>query len=91
MKIIHVQRGGWQTTFASAPPGAVFHLLVHGCKYSPELRDNPPRVRVVEHGRTHTECELIDEWPGAPEYWPPESAPPPQPQHPPSADQGRNA
>lgn len=62
--------------FGGAKTGAVFHLYIHGLEYPPELRDHPPRVRLLEDAHMgHTLCELIDPWPDAPEYWPPWSAP----------------
>jgi hypothetical protein len=94
MKTIKVRPSLGSDTFKSAPPGAVFHLFVHGMKYSAELRANPPRVRIIESLRAgFVECELIDEWPDAPEYWPPDSAPPPAKTAAPSpaANQGRKS
>lgn len=90
MKTIKIRPSGWDSAFKRAKAGAVFHLFIHGLKYPPEVRANPPRVRLLEDGQDggrHTECELLDEWPDAPEYWPPESAPSAQP----AADQGRKS
>ena len=87
MKTIMIARQGYpHQSWDEARKGDVWHVFLHGLKYSPELRQNPPRVRLLEDvgGGLHTKCELIDEWPDAPEYWPPESAPE-------AADQGRNA
>jgi hypothetical protein len=62
--------------FAEAKTGDVFHLLIHELRYPPEIRANPPRVRLLEDAHVgHTLCELVDPWPDAPEYWPPWSAP----------------
>lgn len=75
---IKVRPSGWDQSFRGAKAGAVFYLDVNGLQYSPELRQNPPRFRLLEDGQDgglHTECELLDPWPDAPEYWPPWSAP----------------
>ena len=88
MKVIKVQSF---PRYCPAKEGDVFYLFIHGLKYAPELRGpKPPRIRLLENPRVglHTDCELLDEWPDAPEYWPPESAPPPPKT---AADQGRKA
>lgn len=68
-----------ETAFRTAKAGAVFSLVLHGLKYAPELRDNPPRIRLLEDGPRSRdeaiECELLDDWPEAPDYWPPEREP----------------
>jgi len=90
MKTIKVQPSPFfPSGLRAARAGDVFHLFVHGCRYTPEIRAKPPRVRVTKplDRDGYVECELIDEWPDAPEYWPPESAPKPTP----TADQGRKA
>lgn len=74
-------------TFAHADEGSVWRLFVHGLQYPPERRTGlGPRVRLLEHSHPgHVLAELLDPWPDAPEYWPPESAerapasPPPAP------------
>lgn len=76
MKTIKIQSSGFSATFSAAKQGDVFVLFIHGCQYPPELRENPPRVRLLEDAHVgHTECELIDTWLDAPDYWPPWSAP----------------
>lgn len=65
-----------QASFRCAKAGAVFQLCIHELRYPAELRANAPRVRLLEHGRLGwVLCELLDPWPDAPEYWPPEWAP----------------
>jgi hypothetical protein len=66
----------FQLSWRRAKKGAVYALNLHGLEYPPELRQNPPRVRLLEdfHGG-HTRCELLDPWPNAPRYWPPASEP----------------
>lgn len=87
--IKHRSQGGPDGNWQKAKAGDVWILTIHGCKYTPELRSNSPRVRLLEDARPgrFTEVELIDPWPDAPEYWPPESAP--APTRAPAADQGR--
>jgi hypothetical protein len=75
MKTIKVQAS--TDAFKSAKAGDIFNLFIHGCAYPPELRAKPPRVRLLEDALVggHTDCELLDTWLDAPEYWPPWSAP----------------
>lgn len=77
MKTIRLfYQGMPHVAFTSAQEGSVWRLLIHGLEYPPELRANPPRVRLREdahHG--HVLAELLDPWPDAPEYWPPATAP----------------
>lgn len=62
--------------FQKSKPGAVFTLVMHELRFPLELRQKPPRIRLLEHGRLGwVLCELIDPYPDAPEYWPPEWAP----------------
>jgi hypothetical protein len=77
MTTIKIQSNGLcGNAFGGAKTGAVFSLYIHGLQYPPELRDSPPRVRLLEDAHMgHTLCELVDPWPDAPEYWPPWSAP----------------
>jgi hypothetical protein len=79
MKTIKVRAQGFpHMAFSEAKAGDVWFLTIHGCNYPPELQDHPPRYRLLEDARgggLHTECELIDDWPDAPEYWPPGSEP----------------
>lgn len=93
MKIIKLHMQGFpHQAFCEARKGDVWILFIHGLNYPPERRANPPRVRLLEDAKLgHTEAELLDEWPEAPEYWPPESAPRPPKKTNRSADQGRDA
>ena len=77
MNTIKLYPGGWDNALRAAKAGTIFHLSVHELKYPPEIRANPPRVRVLgmADGGQHILCELVDPWPDAPEYWPPWSAP----------------
>lgn len=77
MKTIKLFRQGPpHEAFMVAREGDVWRLLIHGLKYPLELRAAPPRVRLLEDShRGHVLAELLDPWPNAPEYWPPESAP----------------
>ena len=77
MTTIKIQSNGLcGNAFGGAKTGAIFSLYIHGLQYAPELRDKPPRVRLLEDAHMgHTLCELVDPWPDAPEYWPPWSAP----------------
>jgi hypothetical protein len=87
MKTIKVRAS--TDAFKSAKAGDVFTLFIHGLQYPPELRAKPPRVRLLEDAivGAHTDCELLDTWLEAPEYWPADSAPKPQP----AANQGRKS
>lgn len=91
MKTIKLRPSGFDQTFKSAKEGDVFQLFVHGCKWPAEVRQKSPRVRLLEDAQLagHTNCELLDEWPDSPEYWPPESAP--APAQSPAANQGRKS
>lgn len=81
-------QGTHHPTFCRARAGEVWRLFIHGLAYPPELRANPPRVRLLEDSHPgHVLAELLDPWPEAPEYWPPESAPKAKAK----AAQGRNA
>lgn len=95
MKTIKVLYQGFpHTAFTTANEGSVWNLTIHELKYPLELRQSPPRVRLLENAHPgHVLCELIDDWPGAPEYWPPESAPVPAKTkpHTPAANQGRKS
>lgn len=76
---ILVTNTGYDQSLRSARKGTVHILLIHGTRYSPELRANPPRIRLLDdhvQGK-YTQCELLDPWPDAPVYWPfpPESDP----------------
>lgn len=72
MKTIKVQSNTITgNRFGESKAGDVFHLLLWQLHYSPELRNNPPRIRLLEDAQMgHTQCELLDEWPDAPEFWP---------------------
>ena len=59
-----------------APEGAVFHVQLHELRWSDELRALSPRYRLLEPGRMGwILVELVDDWPGHPDYWPPQWAP----------------
>lgn len=76
MQVIKVFAGNWNSAFRNAKVGDEFRLLIHELKYPIEVRANPPRIRILEAGAVgHIPCELVDPWPDAPEYWPPETAP----------------
>lgn len=64
-------------TFARAKAGEEFVLEPDGLRWPLELRQKPPRVRVLEdgNGRDPVLCELLDPWPNAPAYYPPEWTP----------------
>lgn len=62
--------------FGDARKGDVWTLVIHELKYPLEVRQKPPRIRLLEDSHVgFVRCELLDPWPGAPEYWPPETAP----------------
>lgn len=90
MKTIKVQITGFTPrALQDGREGDVFRFFIHGLRYSPELRANPPRFRLLEDSHhPHVLAQILDPWPDAPEYWPPESAPPPPKS---AAAQGRNA
>jgi hypothetical protein len=61
----------WQeAAFGAAKKGDVFHVELNTLNWSAELRNNPPRIRLLEDakGSNHpVKCEILDPWPGAPE------------------------
>jgi hypothetical protein len=64
--------------FRYAKKGEVFTVLLDGLRWPLELRQKPPRVAPLEDVRGRLGpvlCELLDPWPGAPDYYPPEWAP----------------
>lgn len=64
--------------FMRAKKGDVFFILLHELRWPLELRQKPPRVRLLEDGKRRCApvlCELLDPWPNAPAYYPPEWAP----------------
>lgn len=78
MRTIMVHPSPFEKAFQNAKKGAVFHLLIHGLKWPAWLRDASPRVQLLEDGKGRcapVKCEILDPWPNAPEYWPPEWAP----------------
>lgn len=76
MKVILVQPSPNDVHFKSADIGAVYHLSIYGLEWPAELRDNPPRVRLLErYRRGPVRCELLDDWPDAPDFFPPGWAP----------------
>lgn len=75
---IIIHPGPWSLTFQCAKKGAVFHIVLDGLRWPLELRQKPPRVRLLEDGKRRPApvvCEIIDPWPDAPAYYPPEWAP----------------
>jgi hypothetical protein len=78
MKIIHVRATGFGYAFKAAKAGYVSRLLIHGVQYSPELRNNPPRIKLLLDNVVgqFMPCELLDDWPEAPEFWPVPDKPP---------------
>jgi hypothetical protein len=75
--IKHRSQGNPDGNWHKATAGDIWHLCIHGLEYPLEIRANPPRVRLLEDAVPggFTNCELLDPWPDAPEYWPPSSAP----------------
>ncbi len=68
----------WSLTFQHAKKGDVFFVVLDGLRWPLELRRNPPRVRLLEDGKRRSApvlCEILDPWPGAPDYYPPEWKP----------------
>ncbi len=64
--------------FMRGRKGDVFFILLDGLRWPLEVRQKPPRVRLLEDGKGRCRpilCELLDPWPGAPAYYPPEWAP----------------
>lgn len=67
-----------EETFMNAKRGDVFYVVLHGLAWPAELRAKPPRIRLMEDGKRRpgpVMCEVLDPWPGAPDYWPPEWKP----------------
>jgi hypothetical protein len=78
VKTILVQPSIPQESHHRSKKGDVRIIELHGCSWPAELRAKPPRVRLLEDARGPFEatlCEILDPWPGAPEYWPPEWQP----------------
>lgn len=69
----------WQyPSLLTAKKGDVFFVALDGLRWPLEVRQKPPRVRLLEDGRRRPGpvlCELLDPWPDAPPYYPPEWAP----------------
>jgi hypothetical protein len=94
-KIIHVLASGACDQMRRAKAGYVSHLLITGVLYPAALRQNPRRIKLLEDnviGR-FMPCELLDEWPDAPDRWPVEPAPGPstRPAGPPATTRGASA
>lgn len=73
---IHPSPGEY--AFMHGKKGDVVFILLHGLDWPPELRAKPPRVRLLEDGKRRCApvmCEILDPWPNAPDYWPPEWKP----------------
>lgn len=65
-------------SFQNAKKGEVFTIELDGLRWPLELRQRPPRVRLLEDGKRCSApvlCEILDPWPNAPSYYPPEWAP----------------
>lgn len=68
----------WSQTFQHAKKGDVFFVVLDGLRWPLELRLKPPRVRLMEDGKRKSApvlCEILDPWPNAPDYYPPEWKP----------------
>lgn len=68
----------WSLSFQTAKKGDVFFVVLDGLRWPLELRQKPPRVRLLEDGKRRSSpvlCELLDPWPNAPDYYPPEWKP----------------
>jgi hypothetical protein len=75
-KEIIVDPAVFERTFVLAQKGEVRTLTIHGLEWPLALRQNPPRIRLLEDGkRRHVRRELLDPWPDAPRYFPPASEP----------------
>lgn len=82
-KTITIHPSPFEFAFQRAKKGAVFYVNLHGCEWPAALRQNPPRVRLLEDGRWEPRpvlCELLDPWPGAPAYYPKQWAPDAKPE-----------
>lgn len=78
MKTILVHPNVTEYTFIAGKKGHECVVTLHGVEWPPELRANPPRLRLLEDCRGAGEatlCEVLGDWPGAPDYWPPEWKP----------------
>jgi hypothetical protein len=71
-KIIHVLASGACDQMRRAKAGYVSHLLITGVRYPAALRQNPPRIKLLEDNviGKFMPCELLDEWPDHPDRWP---------------------
>lgn len=75
---IHIHPAPWSRSFQQAKKGDVFFVELDGLRWPLELRQRPPRVRLLEDGKGRPAavlCELLDPWPNAPAHYPPEWAP----------------
>lgn len=78
MITILVHPGPFEHAFQQAKKGAVFFLSLDGLRWPLEVRQTPRRVRLLEDGKWRSApvlCELMDPWPDAPAYYPPQWAP----------------
>jgi hypothetical protein len=68
----------WSLSFQYAKKGDIFFVELDGLRWPLELRQKPPRVRLLEDGKRRPSpvvCEILDPWPNAPDYYPPEWKP----------------
>lgn len=75
---IRVHPAPLELTFQYSKKGQIVFIVLHGLEWPAELRAKPPRVRLLEDGKCRAApvlCEILDPWPGAPDYWPPEWKP----------------
>lgn len=78
MPTIRIHPTWRELTFQYAKKGDVFFIELDGLRWPLEVRQNPPRVRLLEDGKRRPApvlCELLDPWPNAPDYYPPEWKP----------------
>ncbi len=77
-KTIRIHPSPCDFAFPNAKKGEEFFVLLDGLRWPLELRQQPPRVRLLEDGKRRplpVLCELLDPWPDAPDYYPPEWKP----------------
>ncbi len=77
MNTITVMPSPGEMAFSQAKAGSVWHVELHGLRWPLALRQNPPRIRLLEDARYGYAvlAELLDPWPDAPEFYPQEWAP----------------
>jgi hypothetical protein len=77
MQTITIVPSPYEWSFQRAKKGSVWHLELHGLRWPLEVRQNPPRIRLLEDAKlaSPVRAEVLDPWPNAPEFYPPEWAP----------------